>query len=60
MLGNTLEIIAPIKHTDARLLFNLANKKNQRVLTIDNFLDYLREIVHSKELLSRTEYLVYE
>jgi adenine/guanine phosphoribosyltransferase-like PRPP-binding protein len=59
MLGNTLEIIAPIKHTDARLLFNLANKKNKRVLIIDDILTYLREMVHLKELLSRAEYLVY-
>lgn len=45
MLGNALEVIASIKHTDARLLFNLANRRNKRVLELDDLLIYLREVI---------------
>lgn len=53
MLGNALEVIAPIKHTDARLLFNLANRRNKRVLELDDMLIYLREVIQRAELLPR-------
>lgn len=53
MLGNSLEIIAPAKETESRVLFSQVCKNSRKVLELDDLLAFLRQHIQTPEQLTR-------